>query len=340
MMKKLMVGIVLTGVLLLGLNTSVAYAAGLAEDRVVFGGDASVGEGEVVDGNLVVFGGDASVAEDARVTGSVVVFGGDASLAEGSKVGDSMVMFGGRASVAGEIGEDLIVFGGGSDLESTAEVGGEVVSFGGRVTREEGSRVGEDVTDELSFTGPWPRIVVGDRGSWIINSVLAGAAGTVINASVLAVLALLVVLFLPDQTSRVAGAVSGATVPAGGMGLLTGVAAPVLILLTAITICLIPFSLLAAVVLVAALLMGWIAIGSLVGERLAAAFNWQSLSPAATAALGTFLFTLALRALSFVTCIGWLVWLLAWLPGLGAVVLTRFGTRTYLPPASLSPETI
>lgn len=322
-MNKMLVAIILGGAIVFGLTPGPAYAAGLWDDRVVFGGDAQVTEGEVVDGNLVVFGGSASIAEDAQVTGSVLVFGGSASVAEGAQVNQSMMVFGGDTTLAGQVVQDLVVLGGETTLEDTAKVGGEVVSSGGRVTREEGAVVGEGVTQ----AGDGPRVVV-RRGP------LARAASVLVNASVLAVLALLVVLLLPNHTSRVAETISSAAVASGGMGLLTALAVPVLLLLLAITICLIPISAVGGVVFGAALLMGWSAIGLLVGNRLAVAFNRQNLSPPAAAALGTFLFTIVAQALGFIPCIGLLVHATAWLLGLGAVVLTRFGRQAYLPPAA------
>ncbi len=297
-----------------------AYAAGLRDDRVVFGDDVTVGEGEVLQGDVVVFDGNATILKDATVTGSVLVFGGNADLSEGTVVENAVAVLGGNAHLAGRVEEDLIVAGGTARLEGTASVGGELVSLGGSVSRDPSAVVEGGVTER----GPFPRIFIWRGFEFQV-------IGVVINAFVLAALALLVALFLPNHTARVAEAISRAPAMSGGMGLLTGVAAPILMVLMAITLCLIPLSVAGALVFAAALLMGWIGLGTLVGNRLGASFKWESLGPAGTAAVGTFLFTLVVQGLGLIPCLGWLVELAAWLVGLGAVVLTRFGRQAYLP---------
>ena len=203
------------------------------------------------------------------------------------------------------------------------------MTFGGGVRRAEGAQVRGGETQAWNNSrfgiGGWPGIV-------IRTDPLAQSTGVLLNSLVLAALALLVVLFLPGQTARVADAIQRAPAPSGGMGLLTAIAAPVLLVMLAITICLSPFSLLGGLALAAGLLFGWVALGQLAGNRLAAALNWHSASPAGAAALGTFVLTLTAGALSIaIPCVGGLIPLLVSAVGLGGVVLTRFGWRPYLP---------
>jgi hypothetical protein len=147
----------------------------------------------------------------------------------------------------------------------------------------------------------------------------------------LGLLALLVVLFWPEQTARVSAVVTTAPGPALGLGLLTAVAVPVLAVLLGITICLAPISFVGMLLLVAAGVFGWIALGMTVGARLSTALKLYNLSPAVSAALGTGVLTLVMRAIEWIPCFGWVPPLLLGLIGLGAVLLTRFGTRPYLP---------
>jgi hypothetical protein len=97
-------------------------------------------------------------------------------------------------------------------------------------------------------------------------------------------------------------------------------------------------------------------VGYLLGERILRAIQTESGEPSVTtsALVGIFLITLiqqGLMALSNIPCLGFFFWLMGaalWLfvasTGLGAVVLTRFGTqpytrapRTSTPPPSLPP---
>ncbi len=90
----------------------------------------------------------------------------------------------------------------------------------------------------------------------------------------------------------------------------------------------------------AALVFGWISLGMIVGARLSAALKLYTLSPAVTAALGTGVLTLAAHVIGWIPCAGWVTVGLLAMIGLGAVLLTRFGTRPYLsglPPAPVPP---
>jgi hypothetical protein len=85
---------------------------------------------------------------------------------------------------------------------------------------------------------------------------------------------------------------------------------------------------------VAALLLGWIAAGAWLGERLAGWLKLQNRSLTVTTALGTAVLTLVAALLSSFPFLlgGWLWSMLAFViacAGLGAVALTRFGTRPY-----------
>ena len=53
-----------------------AYARGLFEDKVVFGGNFTLESGETLDGALLVFGGTADLESGSTVAKDVVVMGG------------------------------------------------------------------------------------------------------------------------------------------------------------------------------------------------------------------------------------------------------------------------
>jgi hypothetical protein len=89
-------------------------------------------------------------------------------------------------------------------------------------------------------------------------------------------------------------------------------------------------SLLGGVILVAALLLGWVSIGWEIGKRMAAVFH-LTLHPATTAGLGTMALTLVTGGIGYIPCVGPILIALILAFGMGAVVLTRFGDREYLP---------
>ncbi len=294
-MKKTWLGLplfTLLALLALALSLVVArpaYADHCGDDTQLLGDSIVVRDGETLDSNLIIFGGNATIEDGGRVTCTVVVFGGD-------------------VTIAGVVDEDVVVFGGNTDLESTAELGGGLVTFGGNVTRAEGAEVeGGESTGFNWNRGPNFNWVPSDRIPFL-NPVLSfyrGVFETFLSAVAMGLLALLLVLFWPEQTSRVGATITTAPAAAGGLGLLTLVAVPVLGALLALTICLIPVSFLGALLFAAALVFGWVALGLIVGTRLASALKSFSMSPAVAAALGTTLLSLVMSAISLVPCVGW-----------------------------------
>ena len=116
---------------------------------------------------------------------------------------------------------------------------------------------------------------------------------------------------------------------AGGLGLLTLVAVPVILLALAMLSILIitliitvPLMVIVAMALGMALLFGWIAVGYEVGQRFTKAIH-QEWHPAFSAGLGTFALTLIAASLTNIpvlSCIGWLVPFLLSIAALGAVL--------------------
>lgn len=312
-------GLLIT-ILLVLLIPGPAQARGLTEDKVIFGGTYSLSSGETLDGSLILLGGSAALESDSSVNGDVVIMGG--SLKADGQVSGSIVGIGGLVS-----------------LGDNAEVTGDVMVFGAHLDRSEGAQViGEvstDFTGPLAFTIPGgveaPRIDIGFNPivdfTWFMFRTFVWAA-----------LAVLIVLFLPRQVTTTAQAAFGQPVVAGGLGLLTLViAVPVIVILT-ITIILIPVSILAVAAVIAAWVMGVIALGLEVGKRLQDLFK-QTWAPAVTAGLGTFILVLIVNgARAVVPCVGWVFPAVTGMLGIGAVLLTRFGTQPY-PQGIVSPPT-
>jgi hypothetical protein len=135
-------------------------------------------------------------------------------------------------------------------------------------------------------------------------------------------------LFWPKPVERAGSAAVSQPIVAGGLGCLTLIVVPFLIVLMAITIIGIPLSFLAVVALVVAVVFGWIAIGVEVGRRMVEAFDWE-IHPAASGGIGTLTVGFVVGGIGLIQCIGWLAPLLVGSAGLGAVILTRFGSREY-----------
>ncbi len=301
-------------------------------DKLVMGGSYTLKEGETLSGNLVVMGGSAALEEDSTVEGDVAVMGGSVN----SK---------------GRIEGNVVIFGGSINLADGAVVEGDISTFGGSLTRAEGAVVEGKVFDGM--VGPLPLVIPGQiqgldnlevgLDDWSLNPIwqfMGNLLWAFVRSFIWAFLAVLLVLFLPDHTERVTQAAVAQPLIAGGLGLLTGVVAPLALALIGITIIGIPVSLVGALLLFLAWGFGVIAVGMEVGKRLAHAFK-QEWALAVSAGLGTFLLTLVVNSINAVIpCFGWIAPALVGMIGLGAVLLTVFGTRNYPPDAPVAPLSV
>jgi hypothetical protein len=90
----------------------------------------------------------------------------------------------------------------------------------------------------------------------------------------------------------------------------------------------IPLIIVIAIVFAAAAVFGWVGLGTEIGLRLGSALKTEFPLPLA-AGLGTFLLNLVGNGFGLIPCVGWVVPMLLGLVSLGAVILTRFGTRSF-----------
>lgn len=296
-------------------------------DKFVLGGTYTLESGETLDGNLFVFG-------------------GNAALEEGSLVDGDVVLLGGNVKINGTIDGEVVAMGGLVSLEPSAVVEGDVSIIAGHLDRSPGAQVYGDVKTGIdgpvSITVPggvrapipggvnFPTIRINSNpffdGLWLLFRSIMWAA-----------LAVLVVLFLPKNTKLVGEVASSQAPVSVGLGVLTLVVTPIILLIIAITIIGIPVALLGIFLLFLTAVFGMIAVGSEVGRRLGLALN-REWAPAVSAGVGTFLLMLVVDGLSnVISCVGGLAVFMVVAIGLGAVVLTRFGTRDY-PTYAAPPE--
>ena len=320
---------------------SPAYAKGLFDDKVVFGGTYTLESGESLAGNLVIFGGAVTTEADSTVNGDVVLLGG-------------------VAEIGGTVNGNLVGIGGAVQLREAAVVNGDLVTIGATLSREEGARVNGQIVNGMGtpFTfdipnssGPIPEIpeipVVPEvpaipaipqapRIGFSFNPLL-DIFWFFFRTFMFALLAVLVVIFFDKPTAKVAKAAVDQPLITGGAGFLTALLTPMALIALTLTIILIPVTILAVLVFIVAWLFGLIAIGMEIGRRIAKLFNVEW-APAVSAGVGTFLLFLVVGGLGeMIFCIGLLPQLLIGFWGLGAVIMTRFGTQEYTPTSSSAP---
>ena len=303
----------------LAFPTSV-FAAGVnptnPADKVVLGGTFDVTSGQTFDGNLACLGGTTTIEQNATVNGDIFQAGG-------------------TLTIDGKVNGNISALGGTIYLNKNAVVTGDVSTVGGTLHRDSGAQIQGEVVNgtqgPLTFTTPAPIY----RPS-IDFKPLTDILGFFLRTLLMTALALFVGLFLPNPLARTGKAIVSQPVVTAGMGLLTAVIAPVLLVLLAITLILIPISLIGFLALAVAVLFGTVALGLELGNRIADMFKtvWP---PAVAASAGTFLLTLVLGGIDMIPCVGWIPTAIVWLFALGAVLLTRFGMISYPAPNSSVP---
>ena len=333
---------------LLLLPTGSVYAQGPGPDngRVIFGSNVTIKNGETYDGDLVLFGGNVIVEEGGVLNGDLVVIGG-------------------QVASSGELQGSVVIVGGQVKLTDKAVVNGDVVLVGGQLERAEGAKIGgeviNNVTPEIDIPNGKvpPEVPVVPAVPGVPNLPMVPAVPGIVNvdfnpffefgrvlasALLMAVLGILAVLFFQQRLDKVSQAVIVQPLMTTSIGLLTIVA----LFVTGVTIILLPVALLGLIPLGFAWLFGVIAVGQEVGERFAKALR-QEWAPVLTTGLGTFILMLvvgsiqALNDLSWVVgCFTWVVPVFIGLLGIGAVVITRFGSKPVPSPAlsvAYAPQT-
>jgi hypothetical protein len=310
-MKKrlLLVPIVLLVALALPVS---ALADGYSGGKVIFGDDYTLESGEELDGDLLVFGGNVTLEGGSLVDGSVFVLGGNVNA---------------RGVIDGDVG----VLAGNVVLGPRSIVEGDVSTLGGNLERMQGSHVDGEVNSTYGFGFDLDALESLDfsKISWVPRwSPWIGIVWFMFRTLMLAALAVLVAMLWPKPVERTADAIASQPWISGGIGLLTLVVTPLLLLLMIITLVLIPVSVAAVLLVFVAGVFGWIALGTEIGRRLGRAFK-KEWHPAAAASVGTLLLSFVIGGLGMISCFAKLIPVLVACVGLGAVFLTRFGSREY-----------
>ena len=326
-MKKILCALPILILLLWPIAPAYAFTGNL-DGRVVFGQSFTLKSGETLDGDLVVFGGQATIEENAMVKGNVVIIGGSLTL-DGQATGDA------------------VVIGGLMTMGDKSSVAGNVTSVGGSLQRAAGAQVGGQIVTNIPSpnvqTPTTPNVPVPQSNIVMGFNPILRAFGVFGTAVVFAALAMLLVIFLHPQLDRVAQAIVAEPIIAGGIGLLAAFVSPIalviLVVILVLTLILIPVAVLAvtawAILIALAWLFGIIALGMEVGERFTKAVH-QSWAPVLSAGLGTFLLMFVVGAFGLIPCIGWLPEFLVGMVGIGAVVMTRFGSRPMYRPGMIA----
>lgn len=245
----------------------------------------------------------------------VVKFYRDAVIAQGQSVND-VVAIGGSVTVFGNVGGNVTALGGFVVLKPGSYVGGEIVSIGGEVIKEPGAELAGRVTT-IYMPHFIPSFATILKGGWLAMwatisvLVLVGFLG----------LAILIIALMPDHMKTVVRSLEHSF----GIMLLWGLGWTILVVpiaallaISIIGVILIPVEIL---IVVLALIIGYIAAGVFIGRHVLASFIKKPM-PIVDAILGI----LILFLIGFIPLVGPVIKALFLVAGYGAVLVTRFGT--------------
>lgn len=298
----------------------------------------------------VSLGSNAHVAR-GETSDDVVVIGGTIDI-EGEVHGDAVAV-GGSVSVDGKVTGDVVAVGGGVELGPNADVHGKVTSVGGHVERDPAARVGGGTSEvamgRLLSLGQIGRLGRHRQGGIEFEPFhrVAGLFSSVLRVILLGLFTCLAVLLGRRPLEVMAARVGEEPWRCGLVGLAAQILVVPLFFVTLIIllvsvigiplIVLLPFALLALIV---GAFLGYAAVALRLGSWAEGRFGWRLGSPYLTALVGVLLVqsaSLAGRALDwgffplsfFVGLLlfaAFVVQYAVWTVGLGAVLITRFGT--------------
>ena len=258
-----------------------------------FGGTVVIGPGEVLCGDLTSFGGTVEI--EGEIRGNVTDFGGS-------------------VIIGGVVNGNIRLYGGNFVLRDGSQVHGNVDLYGAREQREKATLLDGSITDHTRHF--WWFSGIGEF-SFPLWSILAWAA-----------LGLLLIKLLPEHVMFVRTTAATKWRRSMIIGLLSVLLAPAVLVVLIALILPIPLAIILVLGLVAAWALGTIAIGWIVGEHIIRAVAPQHNTRLMQVVIGV----AALELLGALPYIGWLISIGVGLLGLGAVLLSRFGTRLYSQP--------
>jgi hypothetical protein len=243
--------------------------------------------------------------------GDITSFGGTVTIK--GEVKGEVFAFNSRVVVFGVVDENMNLYAGSLILQNGSDVQGSINLYGSHVLQDAGTHSN---FHNYNWGIDW---LFGMRGAF---------AFPYMSILMWVVVGLLLTSLLPENVIFVRTTLTNRRKRSFVLGLLSMVLAPVVLIVLVALILSIPLAIIVAIGLIVAWVLGMVAIGWSVGEYILRAVAPHQKERHVQVAVG-----LAVLALvGSLPYIGWLINIGLGLLGLGAVLLSRFGTRLYGPP--------
>jgi hypothetical protein len=251
---------------------------------------------------------------------SIVKIGSDVIIEKEQKV-HSVVAIGGQITVSGAVEKSVVAVGGSVVLTKTAVVKGNVVSLGGVIVMARDAEVHGDLT-EINSNNLYETLTTALSSEWEGWSWIFAVISLSIFVVIL-VLALLIAALLPKPVRIVSEAIRENTfkvILCGILGLVLIAPLALLLTISVVGIALIPLE---VIFVVCSVLFGFIAVGQFIGAKLLRLFK----RPEPGIVRETFWGLVILWLIGWIPYVGWMVKAIAIVIGLGATLVSRFGTH-------------
>ncbi len=250
---------------------------------------------------------------------NIIKVGGDITIEEGKRV-NHVIAIGGQVTLYGAADGNVVSIGDSVVLASSSIVGGNVISCGGVIARGNGSEVYGSLTEinTSNFSEIVATVLNSDWKGW---SWLFAIFSIILYLGLL-VLSILLVLLIPKPIRIISDAAERRPYRSGFWGLIGLIlVVPLAFLLTisVIGVVLVPLEISIAI---AGGLIGFVAVARLVGHRIFVVLK----KPDQTYLRETIWGVTFLWFVGWIPYVGWMLKVLVLVLGLGAVLVTRFGT--------------
>lgn len=257
------------------------------------------------------FGSVITVKTGKALCGDVTIAGGSVSVQ--GLVRGNILAFGSSILLDGGVSGDIRLFGGSIRFGPGSYVSGNVNLYGSRVDGSKEVHIGGTFDDHSKNTGLFG-LGAFNLPIWFLLLMLP--------------LGLLYARFFPEHVMFISASVKNQTRRSLMIGLLSALLAPAILLILIALIISIPLALIVLLVLLIAWTAGTIAICWMLGEQVIRAFTTRPPARYLQVMIGVIMLAVFIS----LPVIGWIVFPGTGIVGIGAVFLSRFGTRLYRRP--------
>lgn len=284
------------------------------QDVRVIGGQVNITG--TIGGNITVTGGSVIVSDNAEITGSLVAAGGSITIL--APVGKSITAGAGQLTIANVVSGNVLAGVGELSLTPNSEIGGNLTYYSeNNAELQSGATISGKVQHLQPPVTEKKTNEAAQAAKQAVNSLYV--IWQLISLVSAFVIGTLLIMFVPTFTKRTVETINKRPGLTLGIGLLTIIITPVLVLFLLSTIIGIPLGIMLLFVYIALMYLAKIPVALYIGEKVLGYANLKKSSQLLSLLVGLIIYGL----LHFIPVIGALVGVIVLLMGIGSWVITK-----------------